>query len=134
MNAGGKQHGTSAISDLINASKLGSDLVIGGKVVLGAEGGATTDTWRELDEKVNKYPGQREFKAIGSGGSAFSAAMLAVIEQVVGPVQAECMTERPSSKGSYMSVTIGPVWVMRPEQVVEIYALMKADARLKWYM
>ncbi|MEW5311448.1 MAG: hypothetical protein WDW38_003163 [Sanguina aurantia] len=114
------------------ASKLGSDLVIGGKVVLGAEGGATTDTWRELDEKVNKYPGQREFKAIGSGGSAFSAAMLAVIEQVVGPVQAECMTERPSSKGSYMSVTIGPVWVMRPEQVVEIYALMKADARLKW--
>lgn len=65
--------------------------------------------WHELPQPVPPRAGQREFKAIGNGGSAFSAAMLAVIEKIVGPVQASCITERPSSKGSYMSVTIGPV-------------------------
>lgn len=63
------------------------------------------DKWRELDAQVNPYPGQRTFKAIGTGDQAFVAAMTECVESVVGTVHAECVSHRASSKGNYTSVT-----------------------------
>ena len=97
-------------------------------------------------------------------------AMVGAVEGVIGaPVHEECVQERPSSRGSYISVTVGPVLLHNREQVltaackphdtscwhatpgiqphvepwpgrhaavqvVRIYAAMKEDERLKWYM
>jgi putative lipoic acid-binding regulatory protein len=157
---------------------------------------SSEETWRALDEQardavlrmeqqfaavahmhasehlacaqVNTYPGYRSFKAIGVGGGAFVQAMVNAVESVIGePVHEECVQERPSSKGSYISVTVGPVLMHNRDQVgmhqyslasfmtgsihwstvqgltlscelhvqvVRIYAAMKEDERLKWYM
>ena len=65
----------------------------------------SADKWRELDQQVTEYPGQRTVKAIGSGGDDFVAAMTRCVESVVGTVHAECIAQRPSSKGNYVSVT-----------------------------
>ena len=78
--------------------------------------------------------GQRTFKAIGSGGDDFVVAMTACVEAVVGTVHTECVSTRPSATGKWISVTVGPVWVETPEQVLSIYESMKADGRLKFYI
>lgn len=55
--------------------------------------------------QVNEYPGQRTFKAIGTGDQDFVAAMTACVSSVVGTVHAECVQHRLSAKGNYISVT-----------------------------
>jgi putative lipoic acid-binding regulatory protein len=55
--------------------------------------------------QVNEYPGQRTFKAIGTGDQAFVVAMTACVEEVVGTVHEECISSRLSTKGNYISVT-----------------------------
>ena len=120
--------------------------------------------------QVNTYPGPRNFKAIGVGGEEFVQAMRAAVESVLGsPLHEQCIQQRPSAKGSYVSVTLGPVVVQNTDQVrqmhpslrlydvrtdlatlsclllgeaqrgvllqvVDIYAAMRRDERLKWYM
>ena len=69
--------------------------------------------------QVNTYPGQRTFKAIGMGGGAFVDSMLGAVERVIGsPIHEESVNSRPSAKGSYISVTIGPVTVQNRDQVL----------------
>lgn len=91
------------------------------------------DKWRELDMQVNEYPGQRTFKAIGTGDQDFVLAMTACVESVVGKVHEECIGQRLSAQKNYISVTIGPVWVESPDQVLQIYENMKADGRLRFF-
>jgi hypothetical protein len=57
------------------------------------------------------------FTAIGTGGDDFKANMMQAVEAVVGTVHVECVSERPSSGGKYVSVRIGPVWVETADQV-----------------
>lgn len=45
--------------------------------------------------------------------------MKQAVEEVVGTVHLECVSERPSSGGKYLSVRIGPVWVENADQVGE---------------
>jgi len=71
--------------------------------------GDSEEQWRKLDEKVNKYPIQRSFTAIGSGGEPFKETMVKAVEEVVGTIHQECISERSSSKGRYLSVTVGPL-------------------------
>lgn len=72
--------------------------------------------------QVNKYPCQRVFNAIGTGGDDFKAKMMQAVESVVGTIHVECVSERPSSGGKYVSVRIGPVWVENADQVGALYA------------
>lgn len=68
--------------------------------------------------QMNKYPGTRSFTAIGMGTPEFKASMVQAVTSVVGePLQPNQLSERPSSKGQYVSLTIGPVVVTSPEQV-----------------
>ena len=52
-------------------------------IIVGSD--QTEEQWRELDGQVNEYPGQRTFKAIGSGGQEFvvSAARAARVSSMV---------------------------------------------------
>ena len=104
----------------------------GTNIVFGTED--SEEKWRELDEQVNQYPGQRTFKAIGVGGDSFVAAMTLCVSNVVGTVHAECVAFKLSSKGNYVSVTVGPVWVETPDQVLQIFEARKEDGRLKFYI
>lgn len=130
------------------------------KLVLASDG--DENTWRALDARVNKYPGQREFTAIGGcscacpcarapvrgrrsacarspgraqggrgsgvscvppcatagkGGDSFRDAMLSAVSSVVGSVHEECVSQRESRGGKWISVRIGPVWVTDGDQV-----------------
>jgi putative lipoic acid-binding regulatory protein len=67
--------------------------------------------------QINKYPAQRTFTAIGSGGEEFAKTMVAAVESVVGGVHMECIAQTPSSGNKYLSVRIGPVWVKNADQV-----------------
>lgn len=53
----------------------------------------------------------------GAHGRARGLLQVAAVESVVGPVHCECISERHSSQKSYLSVTIGPVWVENGNQV-----------------
>ncbi|KAJ9513946.1 hypothetical protein V8C86DRAFT_2632229 [Haematococcus lacustris] len=99
-------------------------------VVLASD--ASEETWRKLDKRVNKYPDQRVFTAIGSGGTDFQAAMVDAVQRVVGSVHCECVSAR--TRGAYISVRVGPVWVENGDQVLAIYENMRADARLRFFI
>lgn len=60
--------------------------------------------------------------------------MTACVQEVAGTVHVECINSRPSKSGKWLAVTIGPVWIETPEQVLEIFERMKADGRLKFYI
>lgn len=67
--------------------------------------------------QVNQYPGQRDFKAIGSGGDDFKQTIVRAVEDIVGPVNQDRVMERPSSQGKFISVTLRDVKVQNPDQV-----------------
>lgn len=95
-------------------------------VVLGPEGGEAR--WRELDAKVNEYPSQRLFKSIGRGGEDFAVAMRACVEGALGQRLADSqVSQRPSSKGSFLCVTIGPVTVETPDQACNCWGSVEWD-------
>ncbi|KAG2499611.1 hypothetical protein HYH03_002550 [Edaphochlamys debaryana] len=75
---------------------------------------------------------QRSWTAIGTGGQDFKMNMINCVSSVVGTVHTECISERHSSQKKYISVTIGPVWVESTDQIIQVYANMKADPRAKW--
>lgn len=52
--------------------------------------------------------------------SCLQLAMTACVESVVGKVHEECIGQRLSAQKNYISVTIGPVWVESPDQVLQI--------------
>ena len=70
---------------------------------------------------MNTYPGHRNFKAIGVVGEEFVQAMTAAVESVLGSsLHEECIQQRPSAKGSYVSVTLGPVLVQNTDKVRQL--------------
>lgn len=121
---------SSVLSRSLSEVAKGSNRVFGSTNLLLT--GESEDQWRRLDKKVNKYPIQRSFTAIGTGGQEFRKAMVAAVESVVGQVHYECIAEKHSSKGAYISVTIGPVWVENSDQIIAIYGKLKDDGRAKW--
>ena len=71
-----------------------------GKVttVMGSEGSGglgANMSWDELDEKVNTYPSDRKFQAIGAGGEAFVQEIVSLVEGAIGrDVNPENVTSR----------------------------------------
>ncbi|KAG2435001.1 hypothetical protein HYH02_011999 [Chlamydomonas schloesseri] len=104
---------------------------LGSNLLLCAKG---EEEWRRLSKKVygDKFPIQRSFTAVGTGGQDFKQAMVAAVESVVGYVHTECVAEKHSSARKYISVTVGPVWVENGDQIVAIYQKMKDDTRARY--
>nr|KYP75674.1 hypothetical protein KK1_019867 [Cajanus cajan] len=70
-----------AISEVSKAEgRVGqtTNMVIGGTV-----SDDSTNEWLTLDQKVNSYPTDRGFTAIGTGGEDFVQAMVVAVESVI---------------------------------------------------
>lgn len=76
------------------------------------------------------FPGPYGFKAIGANDAAFTAACLQAVVAVLGPGQAPQVQTRPSRHGRHQAVSVR-AHVERAEQVVEIYALLRATPGLQ---
>jgi len=105
----------------------------GKPIILGNADAKTQDEWAQLDEHINEYPGERSFKAIGAGEADFVRSMRECVEKVVGGIEDNQMDTKESSGGKYISVTFR-VMVRSPDEMKEMYELMKGDGRLKFFI
>lgn len=99
-------------------------------------GPGTSEEWRELDEKVNTYPSERNFQAIGINSPEFVRDMVKLVEDTLGDgrkVHPENVTSNLSKNGKYCSANMTVV-LMNGEEVINIMAKLKADERVKWYL
>ncbi|KQJ82263.1 uncharacterized protein LOC100835681 [Brachypodium distachyon] len=109
---------------------LTTNMVIGGTV-----SDDSSDEWLVLDQKVNSYPTDRGFTAIGTGGEDFVHSMVDAVESVLQePVPKGQVTQKISSRGKYVSVKIGPIRVVSSEQVQAVYRAMRRDNRMKYFL
>ena len=99
-------------------------------------GPGTSEEWRELDEKVNTYPSERKFQAIGINSPEFVQDMVKLVEDTLGDGRKghpENVTSNLSKNGKYCSANMTVV-LMSGEEVINIMAKLKADERVKWYL
>jgi putative lipoic acid-binding regulatory protein len=115
------------------AQAQGKDVAsLGRNLVLGADNDDAS--WRALDEKVNVYPCEREFKAIGTGGEDFVLSMMAAAAAVTGEqLLRDKVVVRPSRTGKYLAVNLY-VLVQDGEQVMAIFQRMQADTRMRFFL
>nr|GMD59226.1 Fibrous sheath-interacting protein [Ipomoea batatas] len=107
-----------------------TNVVIGGTVH-----DDSTNEWLVLDKKVNSYPSERVFTAIGTGGDDFVQAMVVAVESVIQQSIPEGQVkQKVSSGGKYVSVNIGPIQVVCSEQVQAVYNAMRQDDRMKYFL
>ncbi|XP_019229591.1 PREDICTED: uncharacterized protein LOC109210602 isoform X2 [Nicotiana attenuata] len=107
-----------------------TNVIIGGTVQDDA-----TNEWLALDKKVNSYPTERGFTAIGTGGDDFVQAMVVAVESVIQqPISEGKVRQKLSSGGKYVSVNIGPIQVVSSEQVQAVYNAMRKDNRMKYFL
>ncbi|KAJ0235437.1 Phosphoribosylformylglycinamidine synthase [Hirschfeldia incana] len=107
-----------------------TNVIIGGTVA-----DDSAKSWLELDQKVNTYPTERGFTAIGTGGDDFVHAMVVAVESVIErQIPLDCVKQTLSSKGKYVSVNIGPIRVVSSEQVQAVYNAMRRDERMKYFL
>ncbi|KAF8107923.1 hypothetical protein N665_0116s0128 [Sinapis alba] len=107
-----------------------TNVIIGGTVA-----DDSAKEWLELDQKVNTYPTERGFTAIGTGGDDFVHAMVVAVESVIErQIPQDCVKQTLSSKGKYVSVNIGPIQVVSSEQVQAVYNAMRRDERMKYFL
>eukprot|EP00242_Pyramimonas_sp_CCMP2087_P005498 CAMPEP_0198209398 /NCGR_PEP_ID=MMETSP1445-20131203/15447_1 /TAXON_ID=36898 /ORGANISM="Pyramimonas sp., Strain CCMP2087" /LENGTH=118 /DNA_ID=CAMNT_0043883165 /DNA_START=328 /DNA_END=684 /DNA_ORIENTATION=- len=100
-------------------------------LVMGLDDG--DGAWERIDAKVNEYPCQRKFQAIGPGGDDFVKSMVETVARALNVIiTPEMIILRPSSKGKYISVNIGPVTVRSGDEVQAVYTEMKKDSRVKY--
>ena len=131
---------TEALIDAMDSAAKLRNRDSGGKVttVMGSDAGAgglgANMTWKELDERVNEYPSDRKFQAIGEGGDAFVAEVVGLVEGALGrPVDPAQVTSRPSKKGKYVSANV-VAQLENGEEVVAVYAALKACEKVVWYL
>ncbi|KAL5213969.1 hypothetical protein ABZP36_003121 [Zizania latifolia] len=109
---------------------LTTNMVLGGTVTDDA-----SDEWLVLDQKVNSYPTDRGFTAIGTGGDDFVQSMVVAVESVLQePIPKGQVSHKLSSRGKYVSVKIGPIRVVSSEQVQAVYRAMRRDNRMKYFL
>lgn len=124
-------HTSSEVSERTGREAQTRNMVMG-------DGGNANLSWEELDAKVNEYPMQREFKAIGpagddGAGEDLVASLTAAVAGVVGDVDPAAVSTRPSSGGKYVAFTVR-LTMESGQQVQDVYAALKADKRVKWVM
>ncbi|XP_062225446.1 uncharacterized protein LOC133924086 [Phragmites australis] len=109
---------------------LTTNMVMGGTVTDDA-----SDEWLVLDQKVNSYPTDRGFTAIGTGGDDFVQSMVVAVESVLQEsIPKGRVSQKLSSRGKYVSVKIGPIRVVSSEQVQAVYRAMRRDNRMKYFL
>lgn len=92
----------------------------------------STEILARLTEQ-HRFPGPFLFKAIGPNRAEFVAAILGTACAVLGPNPAPEVSTRDSAAGRHTAVTL-TAQVERPEQVLEIWALMAKVDGVKMVM
>ena len=84
---------------------------------------------------MNEYPCARKFQAIGADDGDFVESVRGVISNALGGrhIHPECVTSRPSSKGKYVSAHV-TAEMRSGDEVLAVYAALKADERVLWYL
>ena len=110
-----------------------SDALIERKTVMASA--ETKEAWMALDAEVNEYPCARKFQAIGADDGDFVESVRGVISNALGGrhIHPECVTSRPSSKGKYVSAHV-TAEMRSGDEVLAVYAALKADERVLWYL
>jgi putative lipoic acid-binding regulatory protein len=94
------------------------------------------EKWKELDARVNEYPSERKFQAIGSDpDGTFVESIKSVISMALDGrvIHPENVSGRASSGGKYVSANV--TCEMRSgEEVIAVYKALKADPRVLWYL
>eukprot|EP00967_Tisochrysis_lutea_P011315 scaffold12788_cov19-Tisochrysis_lutea.AAC.1 len=70
----------------------------------------------EVQEDTHTHAVSRECISSPLMQAVWYVHHMQAVESVLGEVQEDRVTERPSSGGQYLSVKIGPVVVMNPDQ------------------
>ena len=95
------------------------------------------EKWKLLDAEVNKYPMRRSFKAMASADDGeLAKSLVAQLNNIPGlEVDAKAhISVRPSAKGNYQSITLGPLLVTSGEQVIDVFATLKAEPRVRYVL
>ena len=130
---------TEALIDAMDSAAKLRNRDSGGKVttVMGSDAGAgglgANMTWKELDERVNEYPSDRKFQAIGEGATRSSRRWWVSSRAR----SADRWTRRRSPadrarRASTSPQTSSPDW--NGEEVVAVYAALKACEKVVWYL
>ena len=79
------------------------------------------------------YPTHYTFKAMGLAGAPFVHRIRVLVERVLGPLGDEACSERPSSAGKYISVSVH-VFLRSEEQRRKIYEAFHCEPSIVWYV
>lgn len=83
---------------------------------------------------VIEYPTIYPFKVMGRQDEDFFEFVRHLFGRLIGTeVARDSMTEQPSSKGKYVSVTVS-VFLTSEEQRRQIYTALKAETRIVYYL
>ncbi|XRB24426.1 hypothetical protein RI054_38g142820 [Pseudoscourfieldia marina] len=88
------------------------------------------EKWKLLDAEVNTYPMLRTFKAMASADDGQLVKDLVTRLNNVEGLEVDAakhVSIKPSSKGNYQSISFGPLLVSSGEQVIDIFAELKAE-------
>ena len=95
---------------------------------------AGSTSWEELDARVNTYPMERKFQAIGVNSDAFVEDVKTMIEETLRrKVHPENVTSNVSKNGKYRSCNVNVV-LQSGDEVVKVMQKLKKDERIKWYL
>lgn len=78
------------------------------------------------------YPTYYTFKAMGLAGG-MRALVVGLVEGVVGPVDAQAVSVRPSSAGKYESVTV-QVYLKSEDERRRVYEAFHGEKAIVWYV
>ncbi len=84
-------------------------------------------------DTLQTFPCEYTFKIFGRQNDTFAARVQAIVAATFGPLDADAVSERASSGGKYVSLTIVQ-WVDRREQLEEVYAALKAEPEVLLYI
>jgi putative lipoic acid-binding regulatory protein len=57
------------------------------------------------DDGLLKFPCEFPIKVMGRDSESFRSLTLAIVERHAGPLDSACISERPSAKGNFISLT-----------------------------
>ena len=80
-----------------------------------------------------EYPTHYTFKAMGLAGPGFRELVRGIVAAVVGELEHGAITERPSSAGKYLSLSVH-VYLQSEDQRRAVYEAFHKEKAIVWYV
>ncbi len=82
---------------------------------------------------MNEYPLQYQFKALGPSSPEFVQLVRRLVESVLGPLEDAKISQRASSGGKYLSVSVDVI-LASEDQRRSVYHAFHAEKAIVWYV